>query len=176
MTTVLLVMALACIAISGAFVLILRKLSTDSSFGDDLSWTELFSTNSYRPMARLLDPAELEYVKAQPGISRRVLRRWRAERRRIFRGYLRSMSRDFAKLNHAIKMLMVHSTQDRRDLAEFLLKQQVAFAAGLLRAEFQLVLHAAGMNVVSTDTLVRGLESMRTQLQALTVVSDGSLA
>src|SRR5437867_9231274 len=145
MLIVMLVTALVCVAISGAFVCALRKLSADGGFSDDLSWTELFSTNNYRPMARLLDPQEFAYLKAQTCVSPRALRRWRADRRHICRAYLRSMSTDFARLNHAIKILMLHSAHDRRDLAEFLLRQQVAFAGGLLRAECQLALHAAGI-------------------------------
>ena len=67
----------------------------------------------YRPMLRLLSDEDL----GTGGFSRPVLRKIRAQRRLLFRAYLRCLTKDYGRLLMGIRMVMVNSGVDRPDLA-----------------------------------------------------------
>ena len=85
-----------------------------------VKWIDELSIDRYRPMMRLLDPEDFEFLRSQPGITSRQVARLRAQRCRIFRGYLRSLSADFGHVCMALKLLIAESQQDRADLARLL--------------------------------------------------------
>ena len=63
-------------------------------------WIEELSLERYRPMMRLLDPDDLEFLRSQPGFTWRMASRLRAQRCQLFRSYLRSLDEDFqSRLN-----------------------------------------------------------------------------
>jgi hypothetical protein len=148
--------------------MVLQKIQTDQSVT-----TELLSQESlverYRPMFRLLDESDCEFIASElPGSSE--LRRFRAERRSLFRVYLRNLGADHARIVGAIRDLLVQSQLDRPDLAKALYRCQCMFALAMISVEFKLFLHALGIGTVEVRSLVAAVESLQLQLQDLVFV------
>ncbi len=118
-------------------------------------------------MMRLLDSREIAFLSAQPGFTPRMAARLRAERCQIFRGYLRCLTADFARVCVALKLLMVRSRQDRPDLASALLTSQAKFALLVAAVRFRLFLYRWGLASVDVSALVRLFDGMRLQLRTL---------
>lgn len=174
MTVILLSAATVVIALGIAFLFILKTLvSAQPEPGSGPDWDNLFTPSRYKPMERLLNPADYEFVSSHPAYSRGMVRRLRASRIVLFRGYARCLGRDFHKVAGALKMLMVHAPVDRSSLAGLLLKQQLLFSFTMTRLEVKLVLHRVGVGVPAVDVrnLVEALDTLRVQLRALSVVA-----
>ena len=101
-----LILSLALVPCLGAAILLLvRRLTAPGTISEcDPDWLANFSTETYRPMQRLLGDADLRYLAAQPGISAQTVNQLRRERRKIFRAYLRNRVRDFHRLHLAARM------------------------------------------------------------------------
>jgi hypothetical protein len=125
-------------------------------------------------MQRLLDPAEEAFVAQHA--DRAAVRRFRAQRRKIFRGYLCSLERDFDKICGAIRLALVDSRQDRPELAGALMKQQARFALATTMVRGRLMLHAAGIGTVDARALIGSLEAMRSELGQLVPLAAPSAA
>jgi hypothetical protein len=150
-----------------ALVLLYRTLASRKDFSDSIDQLLVPTTGKYRPMERLLGEEDFRFLAAQPGFSPKLGRRLRVERRQIFRGYLRSLSRDFQSISAACRMLVVHSAEDRAELASSLMRQQLMFNMGMLAVEGRLILHAAGIGTVDVHGLVESLETMQMQVRIL---------
>jgi hypothetical protein len=124
-------------------------------------------------MERLLSEEDYSFLASQPGFDKKRLRRIRSERRRVFRGYLACLSRDFSLVGAALRLMMMYSTQDRPDLAGILYKQQALFAFGMLAVQWRLVLHTCGLGTVDIRGLVSAMESMRLELRQM-IPADGA--
>ncbi len=124
----------------------------------------------YRPMERLLSDKDFAFIAAQPGVSPRLLKRMRAERRRIFRQYLASLSADFSRLTFQLREIMVASPCSREDLAASILKARILFAFAVLMVEGRLALHACGLYRVrvSAQGLTEGFAHMQREMEQLT--------
>ncbi len=118
-------------------------------------------------MERLFSPEDYEFLAAQPGFTPRLARRLAAERRKIFRRYLRCLRRDFDRLYLATKLLLLHAAQDRPDLAVALFKQRLTFQFALAAVYCRLALQTLGLGTVDARGLVSALQAMRDQLRAL---------
>jgi hypothetical protein len=148
--------------------MVLQKIQTDHSVP-----AELLSQDSlvdrYRPMFRLLDESDCEFIAAGfPGSSE--LRRFRAERRSLFRVYLRNLGADHARIVGAIRDLLVQSQLDRPDLAKALYRCQLMFALAMISVEFKLGLHALGIGTVDVRSMVAAVEGLQLQLQDMVFV------
>src|SRR2546421_261833 len=84
-------------------------------------WIEEIAADRYRPMMRILDHGEFEFLRLQPGMTSRQIVRIRIQRCRIFRGYLRLLDADFRRVCGALKLVIAESGEDRSDLARVLL-------------------------------------------------------
>ncbi len=164
-----------------AFLVLFRKLTSgnrETSLPADLD--NLFAPSRYKPMERLLDPADGSFLSSQPGCSRGVMRRFRASRLGVFRGYARCLGRDFGRVSNALKMVMIHAPVDRSTLAGVLLKQRLLFSFGMMSLQFRLVLHSFGWSAPQADVrnLVAALDALRSQLRtvALTMQPSASAA
>ena len=158
-----------------AFVVLFRTLASGrqkmAAPGD---WDSIFSPSRYKPMERLLDPVDYSFLQSQAGFSRRIVRRLRARRVEIFRGYMRCLGRDFSRVSSALKLVMVHGSMDRSALMGLLLKQRMQFSLHMISLESRLVLHSFGMSVPTVDvqSLVDALDTLRTQLQVLAAAAQ----
>lgn len=158
-----------------AFVVLFRRLS---SGGKKLAmpgdWDSIFAPSRYKPMERLLDPVDSHFLQAQPGYSRRIGRRLRARRIQIFRGFVGCLGRDFSRVSSALKLVMVQGSVDCSALAGLLLKQRLLFSLHMMTIEARLVLHSFGLGAPAVDvqSLVNGLDTLRTQLQVLAAAAQ----
>src|ERR1041385_2461454 len=122
MNVILLASALVCGALGLAFLLLFRKLTSRAAPVTAAAIPAPLSPERFRPMERLLSEEDFRYLAAHPGATPRMVRRLRAERRRLFRAYLRSLQRDFTRIYSAIQLILVQSEVDRPELAAALLK------------------------------------------------------
>ena len=138
----------------------------------------IFAASRYRPMERLLDPLDREFLAAQPSYSRRMGRKFRANRVAAFRGYARCLGKDFSRVSGALKALMIHAPVDRSALAGLLLKQRLTFSYAMMGLEVKLALHSMGLSAPTVEVreLIDALDAMSAQLRALSVVAVPSAA
>lgn len=168
MSTALAAAAIVLIVLTAAFLLLFRRLASPSSAAlPEGEWLASFSLEKYRPMERLFAPEDYEFLAAQPGFTPALARRLRAERRRIFRRYLRSLSRDFDRFYKATRLLLLTAEDDRSELALALFKQRLSFRMALASVHAQLALQTLGLGTVRVHGLVKALEAMRQQLRTL---------
>ena len=150
-----------------ALVFLYRKLSSQPDSEVAVDQCLVLSLEKYRPMERLLQEDDFRFLAAQPGFSPQLGRRFRTERRRIFRSYLRNLRRDFSRLSSAFRILIVHSVEDRGDLAKSLMRMRIMFAVGMLAVEGRLLMHAAGVGAVNVSGLVASLDTMQAQMRLM---------
>ena len=158
---------LALAPIGLALVYLIRTLSMQPNPDTALDQCLVLSIEKYRPMERLLLEDDFRFLASQSGFSARLGRRFRSERRRIFRGYLTNLKRDFGRVSMALQIVIVHSAEDRGDLASALIRQRFMFALGMLAIEGRLLLHTAGVGTVDVRGLVASLETMQSQIRLL---------
>jgi hypothetical protein len=163
----LFLLLLSIVAIVALFAFLLRELfarNTVSTF--DPMWLQEFSIAKYRPMARLLADEDYEFVANQSGFDEKISSNLRAERRRIFRAYLRSLVHDFNRLHFCAKLMATHSSEDRSDVLNTLVKQRVTFSLALAAVECRLILHSFGFGPVEVRKLISTLDQSRMLLVA----------
>jgi hypothetical protein len=151
-----------------ATVALLRRLdSANPSLPVTAEWIDELSADRYRPMMRLLDSRDIEFLRSQAGFTSKMEGKLRAQRCRIFRDYLRCLDMDFQRVCMALKVVLLHSEQDRPDLSAVLVHHQIMFAAGLLAARFRLLLYRLGICTVDVTSLVQIFDVMRIELRTL---------
>jgi hypothetical protein len=151
-----------------AFVLLFHRLATTAKNGSiDSEWCRDFSIDRYRPMERLLFQGDWAFLASQPGFCTSIARRLKSQRRRLLRQYLRGLGRDFEKLYRAAKLLLLHSPEDRPDLAMVLLKQRWIFRCNVAALHCRLILQPIGLPEVDLGGFLEALGSMRDQVGRL---------
>lgn len=160
--------ATAVLALIAAAVILVRKLSgADQSLPVTAEWISDLSTEQYRPMMRLLDSTDIQFLRDQPGYTRAMEAQLRRQRVQVFRGYLRSLNADFRRVSMALKILMTHSEKDRGDLASVLMHQELLFLTGMISIHCRLALYRWGLCTVDVTGLVRIFDQMRNELCSL---------
>jgi hypothetical protein len=158
------------------FLLVHKVASNGGGLPLTAEWIDELSIERYRPMMRLLDGGDLEFLRSQPGFTSRMAAKLRAQRCQIFRGYLRCLSADFARVCAALKVLMLQSRHDRPDLASVLVQHQVLFAWGVAIVYFRLFLYRWGVCGVDVTRLVGIFDLMRLELRSLVPATESMVA
>src|ERR1039457_2906817 len=84
-TIVIFAVILAALLLAG--VTGLRKLgAADRTLPVTAEWIDELSTDRYRPMMRLLDASEIDFLRSQGGFTTKKESKLRAKRCQIFRG------------------------------------------------------------------------------------------
>jgi hypothetical protein len=157
-----------CLALLLALRMLVRKMAvTGGRLPVTAEWIDELSIERYRPMMRLLDRQDLDFLRSQPGFTPRMASKLRVQRAQIFRGYLRCLSADFGRVCAAIKVLLLQSRHDRPDLAAALIRYQVSFACGLFTVQCRLFLYRWGFCAVDVSSLIGAFDSMRLELRTL---------
>ncbi len=125
-------------------------------------------------MLRMLDSADIEFLRSQPGFTPQMGAKLRQQRAQMFSGYLRSLESDFARVCSATKLVMLHSNQDRPDLARTLLRQQFQFATGMLNVRCQLFLYRWGLCGVEVSSILKLFDGVRLELRTVIPAMDMS--
>jgi hypothetical protein len=139
-------------------------------------WINELSIDRYRPMMRLLDLSDFEYLRSQPGYTPEMEFRVRSQRCEVFRGYLRCLNMDFQRVATALKVVMTHSQQDRPDLAAALIQHQIRFAVGMLLVRCQLYPYQWGIGHVDVTALLGVFDVMRIELGNMVPVETQACA
>jgi len=139
-------------------------------------WMDDLSAERYRPMLRLLREEDLEFLRRQPGATPALVRRFRAQRCRAFRGYLRWLSKDFDRACDALMVVMVNSPYDRADLLSGFVRSRFAFASSLIVVRCQLFLYRWRLAKVDIGRLVGQFDALRAHLQGFRPVMEAGNA
>jgi hypothetical protein len=141
--------------------MLLRRRGSARLDGDEAAD---FSLDRYQPMGRLMAEEDLVFLKSQPGYRPEMGRRWKRERRRIFRLYLAELKTDFRRLHAHARKLVAASEADSAALMEILMKQQVAFLMATTALEFRVALQRIGIGRVDVKPLLGLIEAMHVDL------------
>ena len=151
-----------------AAVAIVRKMGAPNpTLPVTAEWIEELSTDRYRPMMRLLDSRDIGFLRSQAGFTPKMESKLRAQRCQIFRGYLQCLDTDFKRVCLALKVVLVHSQQDRPDLSAALVEHQMRFASIMLGVHVRLFLYRWGICSVDVASLVQIFDVMRIELRTL---------
>ena len=165
---IFLIVALSALPLIGfVFLFVYRTLSSRQSSEISLGQYSEPSPNKYRPMERLLREDDFRFLAGQPGFSPKMGRRFRAERRRILRGYLRHLRKDFRGMSLAVQAIILHAAEDRRDLAAAIIRSRLLFAVGMVAIETRLLLHMVGVGTVDVSRVVESFETMQAEIRLL---------
>lgn len=167
MMLLMIAMATLCLLALTLVFMVLQKIQADDSLPTETLSQERLSAR-YRPMFRLLDDSDCGFISAQFAGS--SLRRFRAERRTLFRVYLRNLGADHARIVSAIRGLLVESQMDRPDLAKALFRCQLMFALAMISVECKLMLHTLGVGTVDVRSMVAAVEGLQLQFQDMVFV------
>jgi hypothetical protein len=126
----------------------------------------------YKPMLRLLGNDDLEFV----GKNKELRARLQAQRHRIFRDYLRCLTKEYGQLMAGIRMVVVQSATDRSDLVRMIARNQMYFVMALCRVEIRLALYRFGLCSVDASGLVQTMEAMRNAHANLLAPSPAAFA
>lgn len=166
MTSAVWIAILIAVGLIVALGLVIRRVAfCHSSLPVTAEWIADLSGDRYRPMLRLLDGTDLEFLRSQPGFNGQRAAKLRQQRCQIFRGYLQSLQVDFGRAVVALKVLMLQSREDRPDLAVALLRHQVTFGCAMVSARARLFLYRFGIGSVDVRCLVRVFDAVQTELR-----------
>jgi hypothetical protein len=163
---VLLAIVLAAVLVCFA-LLFWRLASRFDAKSCTAEWLDRFSMKSYAPMERLLDKDDWAFLASQPGYRPEIGKRLMAERRKIFRTYLRMLVRDFNQLIGIGKLMVVYSDRDQQEFARGLGRQQMKFYARVCSLHLQLALYPLGWPAVDARGLLAALGAMRSRVQEI---------
>ena len=167
--------SLIAVALVLVLALLVRKaVASPGRLPLDAGWIDELSVERYRPMMRLLDDRDLEFLRSQPGYSPRMAARLRKQRCQIFRGYLRCLEADFQRVCSAIKALMLQAKHDRPDLAVTLIRHQATFAFSMVSVNVRMFFYRWGLGGVDVSALVGSFDAMRIQLRGLAPSASGA--
>lgn len=123
-----------------------------------------FSFARYKVMERLLASQDERFLSTQDGFSPEAAARWKRDSLRIFRMYLRGLTRDFLTLHVHARQLVAASHSPSPALASTLVWQQAAFWRTRILLEGRLLLYRFGLGSVDAAPLLEMMEAMRVDL------------
>jgi hypothetical protein len=96
MTLTLATSLVLALSLAMAAIFLIRKMGPSGhSLPVTAEWIDDLSIEQYKPMLRLLDSADIEFLRSQPGYTRAMEVKLRAQRCQELRGYLRDLNTDF---------------------------------------------------------------------------------
>jgi len=132
--------------------------SAKASQGFDEQWFEDFSAFRYLPMRRLLNGTDEAFVQRQQQKGAGTLRGFRAERRMLFRLYLKDLRCDFARLSLGAKRAILAASEDQSDQVSSLIRLEWNFRKAVWMAHGQLFMHACGFSPADATGLIDALQ------------------
>jgi hypothetical protein len=159
--------------IGSALCLLFKKMAPAAASQQIINANDC-SPDRYRPMQRLLDTSDEQFLSSHPAFNKSMARKMRARRRAIFRGYLKCMRRDHGRICSSVRALMVESNIDKPELAKALGRSEMSFVCTMYTVECRLFLHALGLSTVDVSNLVASFENMRTQLRSVGVFQSAA--
>ena len=147
---------------------LVRRLGSDHQLLPvTTDWLNELSTDRYRPMLRLLDATDFQFLRTQPGFTPEMATRLRRQRVQAFRGYLRLLEADFDQVAAALRMILAQSAVDRPELVSQVFERRVKFALGVIGVRCHLLLFGFGSSGADASGLIRLFDGMRIDLHSL---------
>ena len=131
------------------------------------AWFEDFSAFRYLPMRRLLSGEEEEFWMQSTDGSQFRRDEFRAERRRLFRGYLQLITSDFGRLSQGVRLCLIHATEDRSADIARLVSLEWSLRKLLWLAELRLMFHWLGVKPVDATQLINALQGFEFSLREI---------
>jgi hypothetical protein len=103
-----------------------------------------FSAARYNAAGRLLSDEDERFLAEQPGYTKAIGRKFRSDRRRIFRLYVRQLACDFQDLHAAARRMVAESPQEYSGLVGTLMRQQFVFWWAMANIEMRMILPLFG--------------------------------
>ena len=158
-------------------VFLVRRLGSDHQLLPvTIDWLSELSTDRYRPMLRLLDATDFQFLRAQKGFTPEMEKRLRRQRVQAFREYLRLLEADFDRISTALRVILAQSAHDRPELASLVLQRRLRFALGLIEVHCRLALFGLGWSRVDVSGLIQLFDGMRLDLHKLVPASSPTAA
>ena len=126
--------------------------------------SDTFQLARHAPMASLLDPAEVAFLAAQPGVDAQAVARFQKERRQIFRMYLKELTADFRQLHAEARQIVAAAPEPNSSLVEALVSVQLRFWTALASVEVELLLADLGFGNANPGRLLNVVESLSAAL------------
>jgi hypothetical protein len=150
------------ILFSGVFLIVMfvmlgatRQPKPQSQRPVGAEWLAEMSLDRYRPMLRMLDPADLKLLASQPGFKRAMLKRLRRQRCDTFARYLANLSTDFSRAMLLAAAAAAQKGGSRPELRSLCTRASRQFARRRFVAERRLALYRRfGIGSVQADHLV----------------------
>ena len=124
-----------------------------------------YDPDRYRPMTRLLDQEDFDFLAAQPGFQPEIARKLRSQRRRVMRLYLRALSKDFNQLHARARRLVADAPEEHHNLVGILIRQRATFFRVRSMVEMRLALDWLLPGSVDIRPLLGALEKLQAELQ-----------
>lgn len=161
MASLLIVLAVVLTLLSIVAWMVVRLTAAGDASQVSLEWLDEFSPSKYSLMERLLFEGDYAFLATQPGYTPVIARRLKAERKRLFREYLRQLNRDFNRLTALAKLMVVYGENDNSELAAALWKHRILFYRGVVGIECRLALAPMGVSVSGVGQVVGAMAQMR---------------
>jgi hypothetical protein len=161
---VLIAIAVAGAAVLAAGVWVAIRMTAYRGASSPAEADSDFSTARYRPMMRLLENKDLEFLAAQPGYRPEIGAKLLRERRTIFRMYLRELAADFHRLHAHARKIAADSQIQHADLVGLLIRQQLTFWRAMAAIELRMLAGWTGAGAIDVRGLVESIEAMRVDL------------
>jgi hypothetical protein len=159
--------------LSLAVLFLVRRLGSDRQvLPVTTDWLSELSTDRYRPMLRMLEDTDFQFLRSQKGFTPEMARRLRRQRVHAFREYLRLLQADFGRVSVALRVILAHSASDRPELAALLFQRRLTFTYALIGIHFRLVLFRLGISHVDVSPLIQLFDGMRLELRTLVPVDS----
>lgn len=141
--------------------LLLRSHSPVRGFARD--WRSV-DVARYRPMLRLLQPADLQYPFVAAPVAGDIAARLRRRHVEIFRAYLRALQADFTLLQDAGHQLVASGAASPA-LAENLFRSKLEFSRNLWLIRLRLLGFRLGIHAIDARPLLDAVQRAQRVLQ-----------
>jgi hypothetical protein len=126
-----------------------------------------FSLSRYAPMARLLSEEDVEFLRAQPGYTRAIERKFLSGRRQTLRLYLRQLNADFERLHARARVIAASLPAAESALLGSLMRQQIRFWYEITTIRLSLSLAWTGLRAADVSGLVNAVAAMQAKINRM---------
>src|SRR3954470_24427366 len=96
---VLTLTSIVVLALIAATVMLMKMMGNGGqSLPVTAEWISDLSTERYKPMLRLLDSADIQFLRSQPGYTRKMESTLRMQRSQVFKSYLKCLNTNFQRV------------------------------------------------------------------------------
>ena len=155
-------MALAIAAMAGLVWVRVKGYKTGG--GGSVEPPEGLEPPSYQPLARLMNDADLEFLRRQPPCGPDLSADWNRARRRIIRLFLNEIAADFRSLHAQARALVAEAPEQYAGLAQSLMRQQFWFWRRMAGIEARLLLNRVGLGAAEGRALIQLIDALRSQV------------